>query len=403
MFKKISVTIFFLSVLFPVTAQVTLISEFLWDSNPITAANVGPNGTSVSGSAGSSAGGVGGTNGLNPRACCAKADINLTIPGSPTFDVVGIDVWIDFQREESTGDFVTRGSSLRFGMNGGNLFASFRVDNGMGGFNTVSSGNVYAIPNDDVFRTYRFYYDPVSGVSEIFVNGASVWSNDGPDNRNMYWTGSGNLVVGNLMDGTGANETIFDNLRIYEVTNILLPVEWLFFNASLANNSQSVQLSWGTASEQYNDYFTIERSLDATNWQEVSRVSGAGNSSVVNTYNLLDKNPPCGTLYYRLKQTDFNGEYKFSDIVAVNISCNYSVNIYPNPTANFLTVECISETDFIKEIKLVDITGSVIHFIPTQVNNKTYQLDFSSVSPGIYFVTILLNDGVLTERIILDK
>ena len=70
----------------------------------------------------------------------------MILPGSPTFDVAGIDVSFDYQREENAGKFITRSSSLVI-KGFGNFSVAYRVDDGSDGFNTVNSGNVYAIPN----------------------------------------------------------------------------------------------------------------------------------------------------------------------------------------------------------------------------------------------------------------
>ncbi|MGB1102926.1 MAG: hypothetical protein ACPG21_04800 [Crocinitomicaceae bacterium] len=195
-------------------ADAQVISQFNFDSDPVTTAAVGPDATSVSGSALSDVGGVGGTNGLNAR--LAKADINMIITGSPTFDVDGINVSFDYHREENAGSFFVLGSSLEIqGCN--NLSVRYRVDNGGGGFTLVNSGTVYAIPNDDTYRNYRFAYTPCDGIGQLFVDGVSVWSNDGPDNRPMYWVGAGDEEICERIDGTGNNDTFFDNLIIGEV------------------------------------------------------------------------------------------------------------------------------------------------------------------------------------------
>ena len=119
-----------------------IISQFTWDTNPVTMADIGPDAVSVRSSATSSPNGVGGTNGLN--AGLPKQDHNVNIADYPIFDVGGIDFSFDYQRDESQGAFFTRGNSLV--IDGcANLSVRYRVDNGIGGFNTISSGNAFAI------------------------------------------------------------------------------------------------------------------------------------------------------------------------------------------------------------------------------------------------------------------
>jgi len=81
-----------------------------------------------------------------------------------------------------------------------------------------------------------------------------------------------------------------------------LPVELMSFDA--APDGENILLTWETASEINNDYFTIERSEDAINFTELTRVDGAGNSNTNIHYHSTDFGPYLGVSYYRLKQTD---------------------------------------------------------------------------------------------------
>lgn len=367
---------------FSVKAQV--LSQFTWNSNPVTTAAVGPNATSVSGSAVSSPGGVGGTNGLN--AGLPTADINLTIPtGGGLFDVSGIDVSIDYQRDESVGNFFTRGSSLIIS-GASNLSVSYRVDNGAGGFNTVTSGNVYAIPNDNTFRTYRFVYLPTTGTGSLFVNGTSVWTNDGPDNRSMYWTGSGNIVIGALLDGASQNQTFLDNLIIGAVTSSPLPIELLRFEAGIFINQ--VELFWETATEKNNHYFEVERSANAEQWETIGQVKGAGNSSSRKYYSFVDGSPIIGTSYYRLKQTDFDGRFSYSSIRSVSVEKykEAELKVYPNPTKSNIHIQ--SNTLKKEDVLFFDVLGKEVSRDCKFLFESPLGLvfDVSALETGVYYI-----------------
>lgn len=98
-------------------------------------------------------------------------------------------------------------------------------------------------------------------------------------------------------------------------SNTTLPIELLFFNATLSN--EHVDLNWSTASELNNDYFTIERSNDGVNWEKINETNGAGTTTQRTNYSAIDERPLQGISYYRLKQTDFDGKYSFSNIASV--------------------------------------------------------------------------------------
>jgi len=86
-----------------IAGHAQVISKFTWNSGSVTAASKGPDATSISSSAKTSPGGVGSSNGLNPGT--PTKDINMVLPGSPYFDVKGIDIAVDFRREENEVNF----------------------------------------------------------------------------------------------------------------------------------------------------------------------------------------------------------------------------------------------------------------------------------------------------------
>ena len=99
---------------------------------------------------------------------------------------------------------------------------------------------------------------------------------------------------------------------------VALPVELLSFDAKRYQGN--VKVDWKTASEINNDYFTIERSIDGENFERISEVDGAGNSTHTISYFMIDTDYKNGINYYRLKQTDYNGSETLSEIVAVDMT-----------------------------------------------------------------------------------
>ncbi|WP_066757828.1 T9SS type A sorting domain-containing protein [Crocinitomix algicola] len=378
----------------PIYLSSQIISQFTWESDPVTNADIGPNGTSVSPSAISDINGAGGTNGLNPG--LPKRDIELFIPGSPTFDVEGIDISFDFQRDESVAQFFERSPSLS--INGSaNLSVTYRVDDGAGGYTTVSSGSVYSIPNDNTFRTYRFYYLPDTGEGVIMVNGVEVWSNDGPDGRNLYWTGAGDVQVGNDMDGSGSNRTTLDNLTVARVIGSPLPIELIAFNAILSETATPiVTCSWITLSETENDYFILERSIDGKHWNQLAKIDGAGNSNEKIEYSYIDEKPMKGVSYYRLSQVDFDGSLNVKDIRSVN-NDQSSFKLYPNPSYDFVQIE-LKENKGSTIVQIFNPLGQIVYqeeVSPTMTNLLTVNL--SSFKAGVYSVLV---DGEIQQLIV---
>jgi Secretion system C-terminal sorting domain len=169
-----------------------------------------------------------------------------------------------------------------------------------------------------------------------------------------------------------------------------LPIELLFFTATYNEQSRMADLYWATASEIDNDYFTIERSADAINWNELFEVDGAGSSPSRIDYSDVDENPLMGDSFYRLKQTDYNGEYTYSPIVRINQSSNSSIVLYPNPsqTGNQVVIYFPTHSEQFLDVEVVSIDGKLV-FQTTLDMFKSEQLILNidnSYQSGVYFV-----------------
>lgn len=165
-----------------------------------------------------------------------------------------------------------------------------------------------------------------------------------------------------------------------------LPIELLAFHAIEWN--QGVRFMWTTASETNNDYFSIERSPDAKDWTTVLRVNGAGNSSSPLDYSGVDPEPLPGISYYRLKQTDFDGQDTYSNIqvVTFDTAVENKVLIFPNPTNGLITIVASSEE--MKGFGVFDLQGGELtHQINMQRSGENNQTaDLSALPSGLYTI-----------------
>jgi hypothetical protein len=107
-----------------------------------------------------------------------------------------------------------------------------------------------------------------------------------------------------------------DNVRLEYISQVPLPVELLYFEGYYYNSLN--RLKWSTASEQNSHYFDIEHSVDGELWNSVGLIAAAGNSNqkINYEYSVMIENFTIN--YYRLKQIDFNGDYKYYGPISVN-------------------------------------------------------------------------------------
>lgn len=171
-----------------------------------------------------------------------------------------------------------------------------------------------------------------------------------------------------------------------------LPIELTYFE--VLQNGNELFFEWETATETNNDYFTIEQSLDGVSFHEIARITGAGTTS---SYTLYEYSYPIsieGIVYFRLKQTDYNGDYSYSNIKTIDVVGNSPLRMYPIPALAYITIEGDYES-----VQFVDVNG-VIH-TPQRAEGNTYPL--TSFPKGMFFAIVTLKNGEIVTRQFLHK
>lgn len=158
-----------------------------------------------------------------------------------------------------------------------------------------------------------------------------------------------------------------------------------------------------------NDYYVIERSKDGVNFEKIANIDGAGNSLTHLNYYSYDYAPYNGVSYYRLKQVDFNGTFKYSQIKSVefNNSKDFSFNIYPNPNKgnNFdITFEGSKNQEVL--VVVYDVTGKESFskvLITNENENSVFVVDPSdALSSGVYIITATSNQQIYRKKLIVE-
>ena len=209
----------------------------------------------------------------------------------------------------------------------------------------------------------------------------------------------------NVIISTSVSPSKFARIWVLVDNNMPLPIELLSFNG-LCNNGK-VNLTWSTASETNNDFFTIEKSADGINFQFVTTVDGAGNSTQIINYAYTDKEPLSGKSYYRLKQTDFDGEFKYSRSISVEGCDNDEqaaavINAYSNGAGSiFILINSVVDEKY--NVSLFDVKGSRLtnEQKSTSIGRNEFFLDISHLAKGIYLITIQNETKIFTKKILL--
>ena len=186
-----------------------------------------------------------------------------------------------------------------------------------------------------------------------------------------------------------------------------LPVELTTFTAK-ANGKDAI-LNWTTVSEINNSHFEIERSIDGKTFEFAGKVKGAGNSNSVSKYIFIDENIAASnsTVYYRLKQVDFDGSVNYHGNVQVkfeieNVS-TLSVDVYPNPFNSNLNITITGANAGKVDVVMMDIQGKVVKTFTGEVVNNSYIIDLDDtdiLNDGMYIIRAVINGKTFTSKVI---
>ena len=190
-----------------------------------------------------------------------------------------------------------------------------------------------------------------------------------------------------------------------DLLNSPLPIELTRFTANECDNN--VCLDWTTLSETNNDFFTIEKTKDGVSFEQVGIVDGAGNSTAAINYSLMDYQPYNGQSYYRLKQTDFDGNFTYSALELVDFSSesDFTFDLFPNPNdGTTMNLSISAEAGEEVLVVIYDALGreSYSKVIVTLDNGGSiYAIDpASKLASGIYVISATSKEEVCNKKLI---
>ncbi|BDQ03192.1 DUF4623 domain-containing protein [Ignavibacterium sp.] len=197
----------------------------------------------------------------------------------------------------------------------------------------------------------------------------------------------------------------------YYATDILpagtIPVELSSFVASVSNGK--VILSWATITETNNKGFAVEKS-SGSEFEQIGFVDGKGTTTEKQFYTFTDNTPGTGVVRYRLKQIDFNGTFKYSDIVEVDVNIPAKFDLaqnYPNPFNPTTTIRYSIANPVNVSLIIYNTLGEEVM---TLVNNQFTEpgvynvvFDASNLASGTYIYRLTAGDFVMTKKMVLTK
>ncbi|MBK8984256.1 MAG: T9SS type A sorting domain-containing protein [Ignavibacteria bacterium] len=323
-----------------------------------------------------------------------------------------------------SGEAVINAFTQNDNPNGGTAFVSQYTNNDPGQSIAPNVGNGDATtPNGSIFDPSNVYHDfwftitydgndyqgyatydisiDITGSGFTIPNELYIVKRT---DRTGAWVCQNTTIAGNILTVTGLTDFSDFALAGQEA----LPVELSSFVSSISGNS--VTLNWTTSSEINNSGFDIERSSVSGVWSKVGSVSGNGTSATPNSYSFTERNVASGNYSYRLKQTDFNGNFEYFNLsseVVIGIPTEFKLSQnYPNPFNPSTTINYEIPVDGAVSLKIFDMSGKEVMTLVDGVKNAGYysiNFNASNLSSGIYFYKLSANDFTSVKKMMLVK
>jgi len=256
-----------------------------------------------------------------------------------------------------------------------------------------------------------------SGNADIYVqriasNAALNWSANGVAVSDANYDQLNPTIVSNGDDGALVVWQDFrsgDNFDIVTYGfNTALPVELASFSSLV--NGRDVKMKWVTVSELNNTGFDIERKNSNDVWTKIGFAAGNGTVNTSTEYNFEDKNLQTGKYSYRLKQIDYNGNYKYYDLttdVSIGVPAKFVLEQnYPNPFNPSTTINFEIPNGSFVSLKVYDTNGREISSLVNELKNAGYysvKFNAANLSSGIYFYKIQAGEFSAVKKLVLVK
>ncbi|MBL7849966.1 MAG: T9SS type A sorting domain-containing protein, partial [Cyclobacteriaceae bacterium] len=179
-------------------------------------------------------------------------------------------------------------------------------------------------------------------------------------------------------------------------SSVPLPVELVAFSAMLRDDQ--VEVTWTTESETNNDFFTVQRTADGEQFEDIAQVKGKGTTVATHDYRVVDNLPRPGRWYYRVRQTDYDGTHSYSRLAAVDVPESLFRTVFPNPGNGREINLALPAGDLgkVAVVVLTDVQGRTVYqSVPFGIETNSIRLELNeAVTAGIYLVSLAVDSEV---------
>jgi len=198
------------------------------------------------------------------------------------------------------------------------------------------------------------------------------------------------------------------NRAFFQIQSEVLPVALTEFKGTPIPESNKIDISWITNSEDGNAEFHLEKLNEQSgNFEEIAIVGGGGTTNQKKEYVVADNHPNAGVNRYRLVQYDLDGSHSISnknDLV-VNYLLDKSlkvVNFAPNPFADALNLRIFNAINRKIFIQIYDMQGKSVYksAYENQIGTLDVSVPTADFPNGMYIYEVSNGDEKYTHKIV---
>jgi len=289
---------------------------------------------------------------------------------------------------------------------------------GSGGTATVNlttcsfTGNSSSSSGNHIYARVGFGNQAIFNINECtFSATAQAIRNDNTAIINLQNSGnpskSGTI---NTINTTAPTTSAVSNYPVLQGScyGTVLPVELIHFTGNCENTRTN--LSWSTASEHNNNYFTISRADSNLEFYVIATISGKNTTTVKTDYSYEDFQALAGTNYYRISQTDFDGSEKILKTISVDNTCSIrdgqEINSSFNIENQSITIGYHFDKNQTMTAEIYNSMGQIVQRTETflTANNRKIEIKLNyAYSTGVYFLKLTNNSVMVSDKFMVNK
>jgi len=178
-----------------------------------------------------------------------------------------------------------------------------------------------------------------------------------------------------------------------------LPVDIIYFTGKLSGNT--ITLNWQSGTEINLSHYELQKSFDGTYYTAAASIAATGAAHYTYTDNIASQTGR--TIYYRLKKTDKDGSFTYSEVFSVAVPFSRLFSVSPNPATGFIKLQLQQTPATNAVVKIIDLAGKTVFTQSFKTGSAPTTIPVSQLQNGTYIVQMQVSNMQYVQKIIISR